>query len=133
MKYKKLIFQDSTPHMLNKNRLQDGSLMNLDNEKKRIKDISKMLSTSMMFLLMIILSIHYEDKLPSTGILSPSTIAFLLGFGYVHLRYSDIMAYLYNLNRFGPRTTPQNNKILGIVLLVATGVYCIGLFVLKWL
>jgi hypothetical protein len=119
--------------MPNKNKLQDGSLMNSDNEKKRIKEISKMLSTSVIFFMAIVLSTHYEDKHPSTGILSPGTIAFLLGFGYVHLRFSDIMAYLYNLNRFGPRTTPQKNKILGIVLLVATGVYCIGLFALKWL
>lgn len=107
--------------------------MNSDNENKRIKEISKMISATMVFFLMIVLSIHYEDKLPSTGILSPSTIAFLLGFGYVHLRYSDTMSYLYNLNRFAPRTTPQKIKILGIVLLGVAGVYCIGLFVLKWL
>ncbi len=102
--------------------------MNLDDEKKRLVEIEKILSLMAKLLVLTYLFMKFGDKLPSAGIVSPETVFFLVAGGYIHVRYSDTMAYLYNRNRFGPRTTGQINKIIGTVLLVAGGI-CAGLLV----
>ncbi len=109
--------------------------MKSGDESDRVREILKMFRASVVIFLSLFLSEKYENKLPYTGILSPSTIVFLIGFGYLHVRYNDILAYLYNLNRFASRTTPQTNKIVGVVVLIAAGAYCIGLFMIRmhWL
>ncbi len=106
--------------------------MNSDDGKKRLREISRILSILALMLVLAFLSMQFEDKLPSAGKISPVTVIFLFVGGYIHFRYSDAMAYLYNRNRFGPRMTPQRSKIFGIVFWVATAV-CIGVLALKWM
>ncbi len=99
-------------------------------ENKRIKEFTRILTLTVLLFGLGLIVENFSDKLPSTGILTPLALVIMAFAGFVHLKYSETMTYLYNLNPFGPRTTSKGNKTFGLVLLIITGVYCSGLLIL---
>lgn len=42
---------------------------------------------------------------------------FIIMLGFIHVSFSDTVAYLYSLNPIGPRVSSKTNKLVGSILL----------------
>ena len=97
----------------------------MEDERIILKNLIKILSIFIYFSLINLLIFILNKKYSHWIFDSLRIFVFLNTFGWIHYKFSESLAFLYNLNPIGPKIYPKFNLIIGKLFLFASFVYII--------